>query len=59
VVIDEALANPGRFYGWRYLLDPGKPPGPSNPPRECLTLQNVGLDYHPLWNRPLWRVGCP
>jgi fibro-slime domain-containing protein len=59
VVIDDALANPGRYYGWRYRLDPGKPPGPSNPLRECLTLQNVGLDYHPLWNRPLWRVGCP
>jgi fibro-slime domain-containing protein len=58
-VINDALANPGRYYGWRYPLDPGKPPGPANPPRECLTLQNVGLDYHPVWNKPLWRVGCP
>ncbi len=59
VVVDDALANPERYYGWRYLLDPGKPPGPSNPRRECLTLRNPGQDYHPLWNGPLWRVGCP
>jgi fibro-slime domain-containing protein len=59
VVINDALANPERYYGWRYPLDPGKLPGPANPPRECLTLQNVGLDYHPVWNKPLWRVGCP
>ncbi len=59
VVIDDALANPARYYGWQYPLDPGKPPGPANPPRTCLTLQNVNVDYHPTWNRPIWRVGCP
>jgi fibro-slime domain-containing protein len=59
VVINDALANPDRYYGWRYPLDPGKPPGPANPPRECLTLMNMGLDYHPVWNKPQWRVGCP
>jgi Tol biopolymer transport system component len=58
-VIDDALAHPERYHGWRYLLDPGKPPGPMNPPRECLTLMNVNIDYHPIWNSPEWRVGCP
>ena len=58
-VIKEALAHPERVYGWRYLLDPGKPPGPANPPRECLTLLNVNVDYSPMWNTPVWRVGCP
>jgi Mg-chelatase subunit ChlD len=58
-VIDDALAHPERYYGWQYLLDPGKPAGPMNPPRECLTLMNVNIDYHPLWNTPEWRVGCP
>jgi large repetitive protein len=57
VVIADALANPGRYYGWRYLLNPGKPPGPDNPRRECLSLRSVGQPYHPLWNTPLWRVG--
>ncbi len=59
VVINDALANPQRYYGWQYPLDPGKPPSPANPPRECLTLANVGMRYHPLWNKPVWRVGCP
>jgi hypothetical protein len=59
VVIADALANPERFYGWQYPLNPGKPRGPDNPPRECLTLQNVNIPYHPLWNKPIWRVGCP
>ncbi len=59
VVIDDALANPERYYGWLYPLDPGKPPSPANPPRTCLTLRTVALDYHPVWNKPQWRVGCP
>ena len=59
VVIADALANPERYYGWMYPLDPGKPPSPVNPPRTCLSLHQVGLDYHPLWNKPEWRSGCP
>jgi fibro-slime domain-containing protein len=59
VVIADAVANPQRYYGWRYPLDLGKPPSPANPPRECLTLLNVNIDYHPVWNKPVWRVGCP
>ncbi len=58
VIIMDALANPERYYGWRYRLDEGKPPGPNNPPRECLSLLNRSLQYHPLWNTPIWRVGC-
>jgi len=58
-VIDDALAHPERYHGWRYPLDPGKPRSPANPPRECLTLMNVNIDYHPIWNSPEWRVGCP
>jgi len=58
VVILDAMANPARYYGWRYPLDLGKPPSPANPPRECLTLPNTTVSFHPLWNRPLWKVGC-
>jgi YVTN family beta-propeller protein len=59
VVLDDAVANPRRYLGWLQPLDPGKPPSPANPRRTCLALQNFALDYHPLWNRPIWRVGCP
>ena len=37
----------------------GEPPSPANPPRLCLTLWTVNIDYHPLFNGPRWRVGCP
>ncbi len=59
VVIADALANPENYYGWRYPLDEGKPASPANPPRECLTLMNVSMPYHFMWNKPIWRVGCP
>jgi hypothetical protein len=59
VIVNDALANPDHFYGWGLRLDPGKPAGPANPLRTCLTLQNHNLDFHPLVNRPVWHVGCP
>jgi hypothetical protein len=58
VVVMDALANPERYYGWHYPLDPGKPPGPANPPRDCLNLRSPGAPYHPLHNTPIWQVGC-
>jgi hypothetical protein len=58
-IIADALAHPETYYGWEYELDKGKPPSPANPPRLCLTLWNVNIDYHPLFNGPRWRVGCP
>jgi Mg-chelatase subunit ChlD len=58
-VIEAILAHPERTYGWKVPLDPGKPPSPANPPRECLTLRNIAIDYHPLFNPPIWHVGCP
>jgi hypothetical protein len=58
-VVADALAHPDRYYGWQYELDGGKPGSRANPPRLCLTLWNVNLDYQPLWNAPRWRVGCP
>jgi hypothetical protein len=58
-VINDAVANPHRYYGWQMRLDPGKPPGPSNPRRVCLSMLNPNTIFHPLWNPPIWRVGCP
>jgi hypothetical protein len=58
VIVQDAVANPTRYFGWLRPLDPGKPSSPANPLRMCLTLPNVNIDYHPLWNRPMWKVGC-
>ena len=57
-VVANALANPEKIAGWGLPLDPSKPPSPANPPRECLTLRTESLDYHPLFNAPMWKVGC-
>jgi len=68
----EILANvaldPSIYFGWNELLDPGKPgsppyptPGYDQPPnsrRVCLDLWNRNIRYHPLFNRPVWKVGC-
>jgi hypothetical protein len=58
-VIADILAHPELTFGWMLPLDQGKPPSPANPPRRCLTLRNIALDYHRVYNPPLWRVGCP
>jgi uncharacterized protein YegL len=57
-VINFAMANPEKIQGWKWLLDPNKPPSPANPRRECLDLRSSDLDYHWLFNAPIWRVGC-
>ena len=57
-VVDRILHDPARTYGWRWPLNPNRPPGPDNPPRECLALVHPNLDYHPTFNRPVWKVGC-
>jgi hypothetical protein len=56
--IDAALANPARYAGWGQRRNPGLPPGPSNPLRECLTRRSPSAPYHPVWNSLVWRAGC-
>ncbi len=58
IEIDRILADPASTYGWRWPLNPNLAPGPHNPPRTCLSLNNPNIDYHPSFNRPVWRVGC-
>jgi hypothetical protein len=57
--INDALANPARYAGWLQLRDPGKPPGPFNPRRDCLTLERISVPFHPVHNTIVWRAGCP
>lgn len=58
-VIDAAVADPAGVSGWRMPLDPGKPAGPFNPLRTCLSLSRTGVPYHSLFNPVTWRAGCP
>jgi hypothetical protein len=58
-VISDALANPTDYYGWLAPQNPNAPPSPVNPPRRCLSLQNINLPYHYLNNAPVWHAGCP
>lgn len=57
-VISDAVANPDSVEGWRQPLNPNRPPGPDNPLRLCLGLESRNLDYHPLFNKTTWLVGC-
>jgi len=57
-VLADALANPNGYSGWRELANPNRPPGPTNPPRTCLDIQNPGTPFHPLFNAPVWRANC-
>ena len=57
--IADALAHPERYYGWLMPRNPSLEVGPANPVRQCLSLQNRAVPYHPLYNHPIWRVGCP
>lgn len=58
VVLADALANPAAYDGWGQPVNRNLPPGPSNPPRACLDIQNPGTPYHPTFNGPVWRGGC-
>lgn len=59
VTINDALANPGRYFGWQMPLNPNKPTGPGNPLRSCLGLRNPSVPYQPSSNSVIWKVGCP
>jgi hypothetical protein len=58
-VLAAALANPSGVEGWQQPLDPGKPAGPYNPLRSCLTLRDIAKPWHDLFNPLIFRAGCP
>jgi subtilisin family serine protease len=57
--IDAAVANPAQVNGWMQPLIPGKPVGPFNPLRTCLSIQNISQRYNPLFNSLVFKAGCP
>lgn len=54
-----ALADPDRVYGWGMLCNPNVPAGNLNPLRMDLSLMNPGLPYNALYNRLVFKCGCP
>jgi hypothetical protein len=58
-VINDAVANATNVRGFGEPLNPGLPPGPSNPLKTYLGLQNPAVPYHPLFNAVAYKVGCP
>lgn len=60
VVIDAALANPDKVDGWKRRQNPSLPADPyMNPAAVSLTLRNMGVPWHPLFNGLMYRTGCP
>lgn len=57
-VIDAAVANPSGVGGYQQPRNPALPIGPFNPPRECLSLQNKNVPFHPLFNSLIFRASC-
>ena len=57
--IDAAVANPNAVSGWQKPLIPGRPVGPFNPLRTCLSIQNTARNYHPVYNGLVFKAGCP
>lgn len=58
-IIADALANPNKVGGYDQLRDPSKPESPFNPRGMYLSLRNVNVPFHPLFNSLVFRGGCP
>ncbi len=58
-VLAAALADPSKVAGYGLPANPNLPPGPNNPPRNCLSLVDPGKPYHPLFNSLIFKAGCP
>ena len=58
-IIADALANPHKVGGYDQLRDPSKPESPFNPRGTVLSLRNVNVPFHPLFNSLVFRGGCP
>ncbi len=54
-----ALADPARVYGWRMLCNPNVPGGLRNLVRTELSIANPSLPYNALYNRLVFKCGCP
>jgi len=58
-VINDALANPGNYYGHDLACNPNLPVGIYNPLRRMLSISQPNKPFHPLYNSVEWKCGCP
>ncbi|MFI0608036.1 MAG: kelch repeat-containing protein [Anaerolineae bacterium] len=58
-IITNAMANPQDIGGFGEPANPALPPGPINPPKTYLGLQNTGVPFHPLFNSVIFKSACP
>ncbi|MFN2114370.1 MAG: hypothetical protein ACK2T6_01570 [Anaerolineae bacterium] len=58
-VIADALANPSTVAGWLKPVNPNMPAGPANPLKHWLSLGNLGVPWHPVYNDVEYKAGCP
>ena len=58
-VVQAALANPTKVYGYQQNTNPNRARDPYNPPRTSLTLANPNLIWNALSNPVIFRAGCP
>jgi hypothetical protein len=58
-VINYALANPQRYFGYGMRCNPNVPASPYNVVRSTLGLRNPKALFHPLYNSVVWKCGCP
>lgn len=54
----QALSNPASLSGFNTPCNPNVPQSPVNPIRRHVSLRNVNLPYHPLYNGLILRCGC-
>ncbi|MEO8084323.1 MAG: hypothetical protein ABI780_10905, partial [Ardenticatenales bacterium] len=58
--INAAVANAAQVSGYGMACNPNTPWNPvSNPLRNYLSLRNVNVPYHPVYNGFIWKCGCP
>jgi hypothetical protein len=58
-VIQAAMANPDKVYGYLQSTNPNRRGDSYNPPRTSLTLANPNLVWNALSNPVIFKAGCP
>ena len=58
-IINDAVANPGNYYGYDLACNPNLPLSVVNPLRRMLSMNQPNKPFHPLFNSVEWKCGCP
>ena len=58
-VLNDAVANPGNYYGYDLACNPNLPVSIYNPLRRMLSISQPNKPFHPWYNSVEWKCGCP